>query len=271
MVWSRKSKKRKKPADIAGASGNAVQSDADSQTGELEGKLQSAIAAQRWNDAYQLLQEWVEQDPDNLHLHRKLGDVYLKLNKKKEALQVYWDVVHRLSAEGQYRQAQALNQLILRLAPKLDQARKKAIEIEAKLGFYRHPLFSDLNDEEMGEVVRRTQFRRFPKESIVIREGEPGRSLFMICSGNVDVYVKNASRGIAEHLSRLGKDNFFGEGGFITGSPRSATVLTIEDTVFLELSRQDLEEVVRIHPKVGEYIEQFHQARQSELSEKGGS
>ena len=109
---------------------------------------------------------------------------------------------------------------------------------------FSHPLFAEMSDEEFGDVVNKTQFRRSPKESIVIKEGQSGRSLFMICSGKVDVYVKDTQKGIAEKVARLGKDNFFGEGGFLTGRPRSATILTVEDSVLLELSKEDLDEVV---------------------------
>ncbi|MGQ9654035.1 MAG: cyclic nucleotide-binding domain-containing protein [Thermodesulfobacteriota bacterium] len=231
--------------------------------GTLERSYQRAFAAERWGEAFSYLEQWTALDPENLNLVRKQGDLLLKMDRKKEALQKYWEVVLRLCASGQYRQAKALNQVILRVAPNLDQAQKKAMEIEAKLGFFSHPLFSELSEEEFGELVRKTRFRRFPKETIVIRQQESGRSLFMICSGKVDVYIKDTQKGIAQQVARLGEGNFFGEGGFLTGRPRSATVLTQEDTVLLELSKEDLDEVVKTHPRIGEIIQRYHQKRQN--------
>jgi cAMP-dependent protein kinase regulator len=237
--------------------------EASVRRGEVERAFQKSFAAERWVEALEHLQQWISLDPDNVPLHRKMGDVLLKMNRRKEGLQKYWDVVQALCAQGQYRQARALNQVILRAAPQLEQAQKKAMEIEAKLGFFSHPLFSELSEDEFGDLIRKTQFRRFPKEAIVIREGEPGRTLFMICNGKVDVYVKNPEKGIADQVARLGENNFFGEGGFLTGRPRSATILTLEDTVLLELSKEDLDEVVQVHPRIGEMIQRYHVKRQN--------
>ena len=256
MAWIDKIKKRPEPSAPPSSEGAH-------QKAQLERSFQQAFAAERWSQATECLNQWIALDPENVHLHRRMGDLLLKLNRKKEGLQKYWDVIQRLCAEGQYRQAKAVNQVILRVAPQLEQAQKKAMEIEAKLGFFSHPLFEGLSDEEFGEVIKKTQFRRFPKEAIVIREGEPGRSLFMICSGKVDVYVKNAKKGIADQVAKLGAGNFFGEGGFLTGRPRSATILTSEDTVLLELSKEDLDAVVKIHPRVGEIIQRYHHKRQN--------
>jgi tetratricopeptide (TPR) repeat protein len=263
MAWMDKIKKLQEPASQGKARGSkpAGTPEETASKAELERAFHKAFAAEDWAEALDRLQQWIGLDPDNASLYRRMGDILLKLNRKKEGLQQYWDVVQRLCAEGQYRQARAVNQVILRAAPQLEQAQKKAMEIEAKLGFFSHPLFAAMAEEEFGELIKKTQFRRFPKESIVIREGEPGRSLFMICSGKVDVYVKNASKGIAEQVARLGHNNFFGEGGFLTGSPRSATILTVEDTVLLELAKDDLDEVVRTHPRVGEIIQRYHHKR----------
>jgi tetratricopeptide (TPR) repeat protein len=263
MAWMNKIKKRQEPrAGAKGpASGGRRSVEEGSSKAELERSFQEAFAAEDWAEALDKLQRWISLDPDNVNLYRRMGDILLKLNRKKEGLQQYWDVVQRLCAEGQYRQARAVNQMILRAAPQLEQAQKKAMEIEAKLGFFSHPLFAPLSEEEFGELIKKTRFQRFPKESIVIREGESGRSLFMICSGKVDVYVKDSAKGIAEQMARLGHNNFFGEGGFLTGSPRSATIMTVEDTVLLELAKDDLDEVVRRHPRVGEVIQRYHHKR----------
>jgi tetratricopeptide (TPR) repeat protein len=265
MAWIDKIKKRHEPLAGGSRATPAAGAPAGAAGGraQIERSFQEAFAGERWQDAMALLRQWIELDPENVSLHRKEGDLLIKMNRKKEGLQKYWDVIQALCAEGQYRQARALNQVILRMAPQLEQAHKKAMEIDAKLGFFNHPLFAALSEEEFGDLIRKTEFRRFPKESIVIREGEPGRSLFMICRGTVDVYVKNADKGIAQQVARLGQNNFFGEGGFLTGLPRSATILTGEDTVLLELSKEDLDETVKRYPRIGDIIQRYHHKRQS--------
>lgn len=86
--------------------------------------------------------------------------------------------------------------------------------------------------------------RRYaPKGTIVIREGEPGNSAFLVQSGSVRVFVNHDGRHI--ELALLGPGQIFGEMALVFDEKRSATVEAVEDTNLIVITRQTLEEKLR--------------------------
>jgi len=63
---------------------------------------------------------------------------------------------------------------------------------------------------------------------VIIREGEPSNSVYMIISGKVEITKKAGSKDIL--LTTQGKNTIFGEMALLDGKRRSATVTAIEDT-----------------------------------------
>lgn len=121
------------------------------------------------------------------------------------------------------------------------------------------PLFSSLSREEFREVVERMIHLQYPLQYRVIKEGEKGDSVFVISQGAVKVVTRIGDREI--DLADLKENDFFGEVGFLTGRPRTATVITTQDTEILELRGEDLRAIVERYPRVREVLENFHRAR----------
>ena len=48
-------------------------------------------------------------------------------------------------------------------------------------------LFRDLSEDEMEELLSRTQTRNIPAETVIIEEGETGDSMFIMLSGEVAI------------------------------------------------------------------------------------
>jgi len=74
-------------------------------------------------------------------------------------------------------------------------------------------------------------------ETVIVHEGQPGDSLFIIESGLVEVYLQSAT-GETTILSRLGAGETFGEMSVLTGEPRSANVRALSRTVVRLASRE---------------------------------
>ena len=53
--------------------------------------------------------------------------------------------------------------------------------------FQRIFLFQDLEEAEIHQVLGRTSLRKFPAEAVIIQEGEPGDSLFIMQAGEVEL------------------------------------------------------------------------------------
>ncbi len=77
--------------------------------------------------------------------------------------------------------------------------------------------------------------REFAEGDVIFKEKDPGSSMFIIQSGEVEVSaIKNKQKVVYAHL---GKGAIFGEMALIDGYPRSATVTALKRTVCIEMSR----------------------------------
>ena len=76
------------------------------------------------------------------------------------------------------------------------------------------PFFGGLPDASLNLLVSMLVERRFDAGATVVAEGEPGRSMFVVHSGELVVSrLGNAGRAI--RMTGLGPGDFFGEMTFI--------------------------------------------------------
>ena len=92
------------------------------------------------------------------------------------------------------------------------------------------PLLEKLNDAEIWELVHAGRWSRLPPQRAVVREGEPGTSLFFIATGQVKVTKQSRL------LSVLSAGVCFGEMAYIKAGalPRQASVESMTDTILAE-------------------------------------
>jgi CRP-like cAMP-binding protein len=101
------------------------------------------------------------------------------------------------------------------------------------------PFFGGLPDASLNLLVSMLVERRFDAGATVVAEGEPGRSMFVVHSGELEVSrLGNAGRAI--RMTGLGPGDFFGEMTLIEMQNRSATVVAESSTVLYELTAQKL-------------------------------
>ena len=84
--------------------------------------------------------------------------------------------------------------------------------------------------------------RRYPPQAVIMCEETAGQHLYIIKSGRVQV-SKRGRRGLVV-LGELGPGNMFGEMALIDRRVRSASVVTVEETVCIELPYQLVSELV---------------------------
>jgi CRP-like cAMP-binding protein len=68
----------------------------------------------------------------------------------------------------------------------------------------------------------------FAKNQLIFEEGYPADSVYLICEGAVEIFKKRHNEQL--HIARLEKDSIFGEMALISDRPRSATVMSVDDT-----------------------------------------
>ncbi len=122
------------------------------------------------------------------------------------------------------------------------------------------PLFDDLPQQAFVELVNRLTYKRYAPGEIILREGDPGRSFFVIVEGKVRVY-KKLGDGSEITLATLGEGAFFGEMALLSGAPRTAHIAAEEETQLLEISDAVLREVVARFPSVAQSLKNFYRAR----------
>jgi len=101
------------------------------------------------------------------------------------------------------------------------------------------PFFGGLSDASLDLLLSMLVERRFEIGATVVAEGEPGRSMFIVHSGKLEV----TRHGDAErliHMAVLEPGDFFGEMTLIEMQNRSATVVAQSETVLYELTARQL-------------------------------
>jgi CRP-like cAMP-binding protein len=101
------------------------------------------------------------------------------------------------------------------------------------------PFFGGLSDASLDLLVSMLVERRFDIGDTVVAEGEPGRSMFIVHSGELVVSKLGAS-GRVVRMAALKPGDFFGEMTLIEMQNRSATVVAESPTVLYELTARNL-------------------------------
>jgi CRP/FNR family cyclic AMP-dependent transcriptional regulator len=101
------------------------------------------------------------------------------------------------------------------------------------------PFFGGLSDASLDLLISMLVECRFDPGATVVSEGEPGRSMYVIHSGELTV-TKRGTSGHAIRMSSLGPGDFFGEMTLLEMQNRSATVLTESAAVLYELTARSL-------------------------------
>ncbi|HEU5178970.1 MAG TPA: cyclic nucleotide-binding domain-containing protein, partial [Burkholderiales bacterium] len=110
------------------------------------------------------------------------------------------------------------------------------------------PLFEGVPEAELRALAERTVTRSYPKQAILINEGDESDSLYLILAGRVKVYLSDES-GKELILAIKGPGQYFGE-MVLDSQPRSASVMTLEPAQFAVLSRDDFRAFLLRHAEV---------------------
>jgi CRP/FNR family transcriptional regulator, cyclic AMP receptor protein len=103
-------------------------------------------------------------------------------------------------------------------------------------------------EAELRALAERTVTRSYPKQAIIVSEGDDTDSLYLILAGRVKVYLSDEA-GKELILAIKGPGQYFGE-MVLDSQPRSASVMTLEPSQFAILSRADFKAFLLRHAEV---------------------
>ncbi len=102
------------------------------------------------------------------------------------------------------------------------------------------PLFSGLDETELDRLSRVAGRRRAGRGEQVVRAGESADALLVLLTGRAKV-TNFDEEGREIILAWLGPGEFFGEMGLIDGSPRSASVVAVENCELLTIGKSEFQ------------------------------
>src|SRR3989449_10682573 len=124
-------------------------------------------------------------------------------------------------------------------------------EIDQLVQFLKNvKLFAELSPDSLAKLGTCLKTAEFPPAEVIVREGAPGVSMYIIKSGLVEVRKKDPMTGIDFLVAQLSDGAAVGEMSLLTGKPRSATVTTVQPTVVFTLTRADFRNLVTQHPEI---------------------
>ena len=110
-------------------------------------------------------------------------------------------------------------------------------------------LFDGLLEEDRDELSSMMTKKVFARNQLIISQGDHTRSLFVILSGRLKVFV-NDEAGNQTIFAFLQEGDYCGELSLLDAEPRSASIVTLVKTEALQLSYQQFEVFLQTHPKV---------------------
>jgi len=221
----------------------------------------SLLARREYARAVPLLKRDHEKYPSNPRIRLQLADAL-------SGAGMIDDAVHHYEATAKYYEDNGLTVQAIAVRKKAEKAREQLPKSPEEKGrsepiFSRpvpkSPLFEILGKAEREAVVREMEVETHDEGSVVINEGDPGSSMYLIASGEVKVYTRGA--GGTVYLAKLGEGDFFGEVSVLTGKPRTATITASQRTELLRLDKAKLDGVLSKFPGIRKVLEQFYKRR----------
>jgi hypothetical protein len=108
--------------------------------------------------------------------------------------------------------------------------------------------FEPLDNGIIKEIARQCFDRQFAPGDFIVRQGEPGLGLYFICSGRARVEIDH--QGSLVTAAELSTGDCVGELSIVDDKARSASVVCVESTVCLLLTRDSFSRLINKHPQL---------------------
>jgi Cyclic nucleotide-binding domain len=228
----------------------------------------SLMQKSEWAKALVVLNKEIEASPNNVQLVSRKAECHEHLGQIDPAVAALEKAVELYTEDGFVAKAIALQKKIAKLKPEAAEHTSHIISkgIEENRGEKEWQLkaipslFADFDREELQDVIHGAEIRPIPTGEVLFHEGDKGDSLLCITEGKIAVSCKGPD-GKDVVLKELGPRDFFGEVGFLTGKPRTATVTVVETAEVLEFTKERMEEIIVRFPHVQKVMDDFRQRR----------
>ncbi len=108
------------------------------------------------------------------------------------------------------------------------------------------PLFADLSEEDLERLYEMAETVSVPAGQLVLREGDPGDSLYVVLDGELEVTKRQGGQEVL--LSSYEQGQFFGEMALLERAPRSASVRTLRESHLLAIDQAAFQTLLSCSP-----------------------
>ena len=103
-----------------------------------------------------------------------------------------------------------------------------------------------MSDDELEKLAKVSKVRVYAPGEAIVRRGQEGNSMFVITHGSVEVQILQGTE--ARTINTLRESDYFGEMSLLTGEPRTATVIAVEETEVVRINKSALKPIFEANP-----------------------
>jgi cAMP-dependent protein kinase regulator len=224
----------------------------------------SLLARREYARAVPLLKSDHEKYPSNPRIRLQYADALAGAGNMDEAVDQYEATAKYYEDNGLTVQAIAVRKKAEKTREQLAAKNPVAAGTNEPLfsrSVPKSPLFEILGEKERAAIVEEMESETHDVGSVIINEGDPGSSMYLIASGEVKVYTRGTGTTGTVYLANLGEGDFFGEVSVLTGKPRTATITASQRTELLRLDRDKLDAVLQKYPDLRKVLDDFYKRR----------
>lgn len=225
----------------------------------------SLLARRDYARAVPLLKREAEKYPTNPRIRLQYADALAGASIIDEAITQYEATAKYYDDNGLTVQAVAVRKKADKIRGQAGERPPEVVVGKSEPLFTRKVpksvLFEALNDTEREALFEEMDLESHDEGSVIISEGDPGSSMYLIASGEVKVFTRAAGQTSTVYLAKLGEGDFFGEVSVLTGKPRTATITASSRTELLRLDKGKLDNVLSKFPGIRKVLDDFYKRR----------
>ncbi len=216
--------------------------------------IRDRVTTQRHDVAHQI-EAMAAEFPEYVARVDAMAERRFALHARRDAMEEFAEAGLLAERVVQERAAALEEELHELLALPIDELRIGPVEALRRVAY-----FAGLGDDTLRAIAARLRTRVYRDGETVMRQGEPGTSLFLVGRGSLAVTVREGDGG-ERAVTTLTSGQILGEMALLAHQPRTATVVTVTPAVLLELRESDLRGLLARFPVVQEAVEREFAAR----------
>ena len=114
-------------------------------------------------------------------------------------------------------------------------------------------IFAGLTPADLELIEQRMVKRSYPKNTVILSEGDNSDSLYLILSGKVKVFLNDES-GKEAIINYQEAGEYFGELSLIDDCQRSASIMTTEKTQLAVITKQAFHQIMQSNPDIAIHL-----------------